>query len=89
MGTRDHAPLSADAVPPGGDADRPAGRRRHDRQAGQEQAEAHPRRAGGEAGQGPEGRQVRRVLGSHTGLYCDSRERVVNVFVYAVVYYYY
>lgn len=67
MGARDHPPLPEDAVPAGGHADRSEGWRRDSGEARQEQAEAHHVRAGWEARQRAEGRQVCRMLGTHTG----------------------
>lgn len=67
MGPRDHPSLSKDALPSSWDSDRPAGRPLHHREAGQEQAEAHHPRDGREAGQRPEGCEIRGVLRPHTG----------------------
>ena len=67
VGTGDNAPLPQDPLPAGGHPDRPAGRPLHHREAGQEQAEAHHPRDGGEAGPRPEGGQIRGVLGPHPG----------------------
>ena len=67
VGARDNAPLSEDAVPAGRHPDRLARRRRHQREARQKQTAAHLTRVRREAGQGAASRQIRRVLGAHTG----------------------
>ena len=75
VGARDHAPLSKDALPSRGDADRPEGRRGHRREARQKQTEADLVRARREARQGVEGRQIRRVLRLNTGInICIQKE---------------
>lgn len=67
MGTGDHPPLSKDTLPACGDADRSERRPVYYREACEKQTEADHSRDGREAGQRPEGRQVRGVLRSHAG----------------------
>lgn len=67
VGSRDHPSLSKDALPASRDSDWPAGRPLHHREAGQKQAEAHNPRDGREAGQRPEGCEIRGVLRPHSG----------------------
>ena len=66
VGARDTAPLPEDALSARRHADRFARGLVHRGQAGQEQAQARLVRAGREAGQGAQGRQVCRVLGSYS-----------------------
>ena len=67
VGTWNHAPLPEDPVLAGGHADRLEGWRGHDREAGQEQAEAVVPRNGRKIGKRVASRQIRRMLGSDSG----------------------
>lgn len=88
VGSRDHPPLSKDALPVSRDTDRLAGRPLHYREARQEQAEAHLSGDSREACTRPQGCQIRGVFSSYTGttpctyLHVSSRVIVVVTLVW-------
>ena len=69
MGPRDNSSLPEGPFPVGGHSDRLAGRREHGGEASEKQAKTHHLRPRGEAFQGTQGSQIRRVLSPYTGKY--------------------